>query len=237
MNNQKPFLAAFLIFIALIAGCDSSEIGDSKDVNQDKIYMDYNVSYTQADENVLLNFKYRFAGPAGTTLVLNDASKTEFDGEKLKVDSSDFGGAFYEVQKRFSSFIGKHSIAFTDINNKKYENSFDFTVFTLTNLPESVPADKDLIISFNGPALGADDYVDISSVDSDSSFSFRHTGPGNSITIPAAELQKQTKNSISIECSFYRQIRLTQTTSEGGILKLYYRLKPVQIKLGKGTIS
>ena len=237
MKHQKPFLAVLLIFIAFITGCDSIEIGDSKDVNQNKIYMDYNISYTQADETVLLNLKYRFAGPAGTTLVLNDASHCEFDGEKLKVDSSDFGGAFYEVQKRFSSFIGKHSIVFADINNKKYENSFDFATFTLTNIPESVPADKDLVISFNGPALGANDYVEISSVDSDSSFSFRHTGPGNSITVPVAELQKQTKKTIAIECTLYRQIPLSQTTSEGGSLKLYYRLKPVQIKLGKPTIS
>jgi hypothetical protein len=40
MRHQKTFLAVILLLGAAFLSCDSTEIGDSKDVNQDKIYMD-----------------------------------------------------------------------------------------------------------------------------------------------------------------------------------------------------
>lgn len=231
MIQQKTFLAVISLSIAALSACDSNEIGDSKDVNQDKIYMDYNISYTQADENVSLNFKYRFAGSAGTTLVLNQASKVELDGEKLKVDSSAASGAFYEARKKISGFTGKHSIAFTDINGKIFETSFDFTPFVLNALPDAADRNKELVISYNSITLSASDYVEINSNETDSSFNYTQAGSVNSISIPASELLRQKGKSLSFSCTLYREIPLQQTTSEGGHLRLVYRLNPVKIRL------
>ncbi len=231
MIQQKPLLAAFLAVIVTLAACDSNEIGDSKDVNQDKIYMDYEISYNEPDADVELNFQYRFAGSAGTTLVLNDGSLVELDGEKLKVDSSEGGGAFYETRKKFSNFNGTHSIAFTDINGKKFENNFDFTTFALHALPAAVDHNKDLMIAYSTLALGPNDYVEINSIGSDSSFRIRQAGPDSSLIITAKELQRQKEKTVTIGCSLYREVALTQVTSEGGSLKIYYRLKPIKIRL------
>jgi hypothetical protein len=231
MNYQKTILAGMLLVITGLFACDSTEIGDSKDVNQDKIYMDYNLSYTEADENVQLKIKFRFSGSAGTTLVLNNTSQVELDGEILKVDSTEFGGAFYEVSKNFNRFAGKHTITFTDINGKKFENSFDFAPFALVNLPTAADRDKDLVISYNTPVLNANDYVAISSLDTDSSFYYNQAGPASSVTIPATQLKRQKDKMVSFETTIYREIPLTQTTTEGGVLKQTYRLKPVKIKL------
>ncbi|MBI1779887.1 MAG: hypothetical protein HYR66_00695 [Sphingobacteriales bacterium] len=79
--------------------CTSSEIGDSKDVAQDKIYQSYNISYSENDEKLSATAVFRFAGSNGTTLVLNDPGKVELDDELIKVDSSKFRGAYYEVAK------------------------------------------------------------------------------------------------------------------------------------------
>ncbi len=231
MHIQKPFLAGLLFLVNSLLACDSTEIGDSKDVNQDKIYMDYNLSYTEDDEQVLLSFQYRFAGSAGTTLVLNNNSGVELDGEKLKVDSSESVGAFYETHKHFNTFIGQHQILFTDDNGKPFENSFEFAPFTLTNLPITAEPDKDLIVSFNTIALGTMDFIEINSLDTDSSFRYQQSGPASSITIPASELMRQKGKTLTLEPVLFRTIPLSQTTSEGGSFKLFYKLKPVKIKL------
>ena len=231
MQHKKSVLAAILFLITGFTACDSNEIGDSKDVNQDKVYMDYRISYTEGEENVSISLQYRFAGSAGTTLVLNGASHAELDGEKLKVDSSEASGAFYNADKNFSHFIGNHTIKFTDINGKKFENTFNFSAFNLNALPTTVDAGKDLVISYNSVSLSAADYFEINSIDTDSSFHYQQAGPGSSITIPAKELMRQKENGFSIDCTLYREIPLSQTTPEGGSLKIFYRLKPVKIKL------
>ncbi len=231
MHYRKPVLAAMLLIFTSLFACNSSEIGESKDVNQDKIYMDYHISYAEGDEQVALNFQYRFAGAAGTTLVLNNPSQVKLDGEILKVDSSKYGGAFYTVNKNYSAFLGMHSIQFTDINGKHFENSFEFAPFTLVNLPTTADRNKDLVVSYNINGLNIADDIEINSIDTDSSFHYNQSGPNTSSTIPSSDLKRQKNNNVSFETTIYRKIPLSQTTSEGGTLLLTYRLKPVKIKL------
>ncbi|MBK8522346.1 MAG: hypothetical protein WAT20_12385 [Ferruginibacter sp.] len=231
MHYRKPVLAALLLIFTSLFACNSSEIGESKDVNQDKIYMDYHIAYTEGDDQVALNFQYRFAGAAGTTLVLNNPSQVILDGEILKVDSSKYGGAFYTVNKNHHTFLGKHNIQFTDINGKHFENSFVFAPFTLVNLPATADRNKDLVVSFTINGLNAADDIEINSVDTDSSFHYHQSGTNTSATIPALDLKRQKNADVSFEATIYRKIPLTQTTAEGGTLQLTYRLKPVKIKL------
>jgi hypothetical protein len=231
MYSQKPAFAGLIFLITGLFACDSNEIGESRDVNQDKIYMDYNISYTEGEELVYLKFQYRFAGAAGTTLVLNTPSQVKLDGEVLKADSSKSRGAFYETSKMYNRFLGKHRIQFTDINGKQYEDSFEFSPFNLINLPVTADRNKDLIISYQINGLNADDDIEINSMDTDSSFHYHQSGASANITIPALDLKRQKNKDVSFETAIYRTIPLRQTTSEGGTMMLTYRLKPVKIKL------
>ncbi len=231
MHYQKPVLAGMLLLTLGLFACNSNEIGASKDLNQDKIYMDQNVSYYEGDDQVTLVFQYRFAGPAGTTLVLNSPSQVKLDGEILKVDSSDGRGAFYEVQKNYKQFLGKHSILFTDINGKQFENNFEFSPFTLANLPTIANRNKDLVFACSMNGLNANDDIEINSVDTDSSFHHHQPGTNGSLFIPTSDLKRQKQGDISFETTIYRKMPLSQTTSEGGTMMLIYRLKPVKIKL------
>lgn len=236
MTHQKPFLAVIFILCFVLPSCDSNEIGDSKDVNQDKIYLDYEIDYTQGDEYVTGSFQFRFAGSAGTTLVLNEPSHVEMDGEKLKIDSSEFVGAFYELRKKFTDFIGKHTISFTDANGKKIETAFDFDPFTIHGIPSWASKNEDLLFYYNMRQMAATDHIEVNSSGTDSSFHLTVTGLDNKIIIPAKELQRQKGKSLNLECSLYREIPLLQATSDGGFLKITYRTKPVKIIFEPGQI-
>lgn len=127
--------------------------------------------------------------------------------------------------------MGKHSIEFTDINGKQFENSFEFTPFSLVNLPATADRNKDLSISYNINGLNANDDIEINSVDTDSTFHYHQPGSATSATIPASDLKRQKKGEVSFETAIYRKLPLEKTTSEGGKMNLTYRLKPVKIKL------
>lgn len=93
MFNTKRFFIS-IISACIFSACSSNEIGESKDVAQDKIYQSYSVSYSDGNTNAEIFCQFRFAGSNGTTLVLNSPSQLQFDGEKINVDSSAGSGAF-----------------------------------------------------------------------------------------------------------------------------------------------
>lgn len=224
---------AFLFGIILLSACSSNEIGESKDVSQDKIYQSYHISYTEGNAEITLFSQFRFGGVNGTTLVLNDPSQVQLDGEKIAVDSSKAEGAFYQVTKPVAGFAGKHNIVFTNTDGKKIANSFSFDTFKLLDVPAAVSKKQSFPINFQGGELSGDDYIEVGSNNTDSSFSFSHkiSDGANTITIPAKELQRQKVKQLMLNITLYRFIPLQQNTAEGGRLQIKYELKPITITL------
>jgi hypothetical protein len=232
MFNRKA-LFVLIILTTAIAACTSNEIGDSKDVVQDKIYQSYSISYSEGSINVEVYCQFRFAGQHGTTLVLNSPSQVLFDGEKIKVDSSAGGGAYYQTYLPATNFPGKHTITYITTDNKKLDNSFSFDNFKLADVPNTASKKKDLNLSFEGTTLQGDDHIEVTTSNTDSSFSVTHDAgeKNNFITIPAGELKRQKVKELSLEATLYKNIPLQQSTAEGGRLSVRYALKPVKIKL------
>lgn len=232
MYKTKP-AHIFIASIIAMSACTSNEIGDSKDVAQDKIYQDYSVNYTEGDTNAEIYCQFRFAGKNGTTLVLNAPSQVQVDGEKVPVDSSAASGAYYKVNKPGSGIFTTHQIIYTNTENKKFENSFSFSNFRLTDLPASISKKHDLKLAFETPALQNEDYIEIETSNTDSSFSITHNASDkeNFIIIPAKELKRQKVKEFTLEATLYRKVPLQQSTSEGGQINTRFTLKPVKVKL------
>jgi hypothetical protein len=233
MFKSKLFIA-LMVSVFVFTSCTSNEIGESKDVAQEKIYHSYNITFTEGNTNAEVFCQFRFAGSNGTTLVLNKPSKILFDNENMIVDSSDASGAYYKVFKPVANFYGNHSFSFTDINNKKIENTVAFDSFKLINVPAIASKQQPIILPYTTTALQGNDYIEITSMDTDSSFSITHTATDASqfITIPAKELQRQTGKQLFVQATLYKSIPLRQYTTEGGKISLQYALAPVKIMLG-----
>lgn len=232
---KNKILPVLIPFVVTFTACSSNEIGESKDVAQDKIYQSYTVNYFEQNNKLTIFAQFRFAGPNGTTLVLNKPSEVSFDNNILKVDSSTGRGSFYfyNPQSPANDFYGKHQFTFTDINSKKLENSFSFDSFTLINIPAAVTKNQPFNLNFETTALQGDDYIEVGASNTDSSFSVTHNAAdaGNFITIPAKELQRQKGKELTLEATLYRKIPLQQSKIEGGKIEISYSLKPVKIKL------
>ncbi len=228
--------ALFVAGITLFTACSSNEIGESKDVAQDKIYQSYNINCFEKDNQLEVFAQFRFAGSNGTTLVLNKPSQVSFDNKILRVDSTTGRGSFYFYNSEApgTTLYGNHHFIFIDINNKKLENTFSFDSFKLVNVPASISKKQALNLSFEATtSLRIDDYIEVSTSNTDSSFSVTHntSDKGNFITIPSAELLRQKGKDLILEATVYRTIPLQQATAEGGKINLRYSLKPVKIKL------
>jgi len=224
---------ALIILIIVFTACASNEIGDSKDVAQDKIYQSYAINYSEGNTNVEVYCQFRFAGQHGTTLVLNNPSQVQFDGVKIKADSSAGAGAYYQTYRAANGFTGNHIITYITTDNKKLDNSFSFASFKWAVINNTASKKKDLNLNFEGPTLQGEDYIEVTTSNTDSSFSITHTAgdKSNMVTIPESELKRQKVKEISFDATLYRNIPLQQSTSEGGRLIIRYSLKPLKIKL------
>ncbi len=216
----------------LITACSSNEIGNSKDVNPETVYMDYAVDYTEGDDSVTCFLQYRFAGENGTTLVLTNPSKTTIDGKEIMVDSSGFTGAYYQQNFEVSNFTGAHTITFTDINGKEYAEQFSFkpficlsktNVFSRNNftfqLSEPLPANA-LHISIADTSAATDDVNFIDTVNADNTF-----------IINPLQLQQLKNGPVTIKIINHISAPLQNPSKEGGRLNITYTLKPIETEL------
>jgi hypothetical protein len=226
MKYQFGLKEIGFVLLVLFFSCTSNEIGNSKDVNPDAIFFDYEIWSEEGKEDLTVNLQYRMGGKNGTTLVLDEPSKVTLDGEQLKVDSAKVTGAYYEIQKPFISFAGKHTISFTDLNKKEYKEEFEFSPFTLDpNVPPTLNR-GDLVFNFKG--LDSIDYLSV--ILTDTSFTSRDindvdTVRNGRLVIKAERLSALINGPIHLQFFREQTLPLKKPTKEGGKFIITYGLK------------
>ena len=221
----KAFSFIFLLSIFSFS-CTSNEIGNSKDVNPERIYFDYKVRGDERDSSVTLYLQYRMGGPNGTTLMLDTPAKVQLDSEVIPVDSARLSGAYYEIQRPSQSFAGMHSILFTDVNNKEYETEFIYQPFNLkTKIPATVNRGN---LAFDFSGLASEDYIRV--ILTDTSFMSKDiheidTVKNNRLIVTADKLKNLTDGPITLQ--FYKETEkpIKNGTKEGGKISISYGLQ------------
>jgi len=224
---MNRLFSLFLVSVSvLVFSCNSNEIGNSDDVNPETIFFDYKVWGEEGDEDVTIMLQYRFAGKNGTTLVLEDSAKVELDGQLIRVDSSKMTGAFYEVIRPVKDFIGKHSIVFTNQENKQYKEEFEFKPVSLrTNIPNEIKR-GDLVFDLEG--LEPVDYNRILLTDTlfeSEDINWIDTVKNGRVTISAEELKKVVNGPVHLELIKEIDKPVKNGTKEGGTFSFSYGLK------------
>lgn len=231
---MKTILLPVAVLFIFLSSCDVVEIGQAKDVNPDAVWQQYNIWYDEADDSVICHAQFRFAGPNGTSLVLDSASHVMLDGKLLDVDSSIYPGAYYLHRLLPQNAIGKHVFSYTDINGKNYQNAFIFSPLQLQNdLPVSINRHSDLKLRFSGLAdkellaISLSDTATDNSADIDSNFALK----SQCIIIPATYLAKMANGPLTLHIGYDKKLPLQQTAKEGGEINFSYSLKPREILL------
>jgi hypothetical protein len=221
MNRAILFLS-----IIFISSCTSNEIGNSKDVNPEAVFFDYEVWAEEGREDVTINLQYRMGGPNGTTLVLNEPSKVLLDNEELEMDSAKFSGAYYETLKSIAGFTGRHTIVFTDLNKKEYKEEFDFAPFKIIQDVPEIISRGDLTFELSG--LEPVDYIRVSLTDTSfnsDDINEVDTVKNGRLIISAGRLSALTNGPINLQFYKEQERPLKNSTAEGGKLTITYGLK------------
>jgi len=230
---MKNICLAALVIVSM-ASCEDVEIGNSKDVNPDAIFMQYDINGEEGGEGHFMA-RFRFAGAKGTTLVLNDSSHFSFDGKQIVVDTTSGSlGAYYGLPITAGDAV--HTADFTDSRGKLYSNKIQFKPFSLLNNLQEPIGGADLNLSFKGLSDG--DKIMLAISDTSSLENFRDidttiTVKNNRIIIPQKQLQNLSPGPITIDVSKEEKTSLQNKTPEGGELTTSYRLQRKDATLKK----
>ena len=212
--------------------CNSNEIGNSKDVNPETIYIYYAVSYDDGDDSVSCYLQYRFAGENGTTLVLNSPAAVKIDDIEIPVDSNNVSGAFYLKNFYAKTFTGKHSIDYIDINGKHHQEQFSFDPVVLTTVIPPAIKRTDIVLDFSGHL--SDDVATVTIEDSSVQTVDVHyaaTLAKGRIVVPAEELQPLTNGPLKIYISKTVTPAFQHPTQEAGMFAVMYGIKEIETAL------
>jgi hypothetical protein len=214
-------------FVSLfLVACKSHERSSNKDINPETIWFDYQVSGEEGADDITVMLQFRYAGEYGTTLMLEEPSKVELDGELIHANSTKMTGAFYEIMKPVKEFAGKHTITFTGINKKQYKEEFSFQPISLiTPVPKEIKRD-DLVFELDG--LNPEDYVRVLLTDT-ASFSEGinrvDTVRNGRVMISKNDLESVVNGPVHIELYKEMDKPVKNGTKEGGRIAINYGLK------------
>lgn len=232
MKYHNVYTYALFSLVLFLFSCTSNEIGNSKDVNPETIYLYYTVSYEDGDDSVGCFLQYRFAGENGTTLVLNSPAGVSIDGVTITVDSSTVSGAYYQKNFAVKEFAGKHVIAYTDMNGKVHKEPFSFDpVVCTTALPEVIDR-SDVSFEFAGSLTDDEAVITISdtSVQTEDVRVISKLTRGK-ITVTAEELKPLVNGPLTIEISKSIGQPFMHPTQEGGLFAIMYGIKKMETLL------
>lgn len=222
----KPFPFIFLLLIFSYVSCTNSETSSQRNEMPSGIYFDYKIRGQENDSSVSIYLLYRRGGPNGNTIKLSDPAKVELDGDPLAVDSAKLAGVFYDIEKPANTFPGKHTIVFTDFDDKEQDLEFNYKPFKLkTKIPATVNR-GDLVFDFSGLSNG--DYLRV--ILADTSFQSRDlheidTIQNNRLVIPAYKLKTLTNGPVTLILSKEIERPISNGTGQRGKLLISYTMQ------------
>lgn len=224
----KNFFLIVPFAVFLIAGCTNDKRTPKKKIDPEAIYFDYRVWGDEENNDVTVRLQYFIGEEGGNTVSWENPGKVEFDGEILQADSSRMNGFYYEARVPLENFIGRHSIVFTDHNEKEYMEEFDFSLISLKAEIPAIINRNELVIGINGLDSGETVRVLLT----DTSFYSRgidriDTLRNDSIIITPRDLENLRNGPVYLEIYKEEQWPLKQPGKAGGRLSLTYGLKRV----------
>lgn len=130
---------------------------DSSDVNQDKIYTDYEVFYNSNTDKTWVVAKFRFGGATGTILELTDPASVTFNGDTLPYNFL-FTGHYKEYAGRLET--GRFS--YTNVNGDVFVNDIPaYETVAFPNNLDTISKSQAYDLIWDGTALSANQTVGI----------------------------------------------------------------------------
>jgi hypothetical protein len=210
----------FFLLTLLISSC-KREL--SSDVNQDRIFTQYELFYDANEDITYARAWFRFGNETGTLLELASPSKVTFEGDKLS-----FNGVLAYYEKKYTGFKSSGKFHWEDTDGKSFDNMATIHPISFGVVPDSVARNIAFSIPWTGDPLGDKELVGVwinGENEGDAQATVTIENGAANIIMPANQMEKigAGPGKIYIQRRFFPD--LTEETGAGGWLHGVYRPK------------
>jgi hypothetical protein len=212
MKNIR-FLLTIFSSIFFLVSC-TREPSDS--VDQDKIYVKYDVIYDKNTDQTTVRAEFRFGSAFGTKLELSSPAYVKFNGNYIPYNST---LAYYEDV--FTGNVSSGTFIYGDVDGNVYTNTTNtLESVEFPNQEITIQGGNDYVMAFEGDPIAGDDVVTLNI--SDKVFATSISG-ATSITIGGSQTSGINEGPYIGYMSRTLTQSLSQSTPEGGRIWLTYK--------------
>jgi hypothetical protein len=219
MKKSIIFLGiASIVAMFIVSSCARE---NSDDVNQDRIYCEYELFYNANEDKTYARAIFKFGNALGTLLELSDPSEVKFNGDLLTFKTA---LAYYE--KDYAGFIESGTFEWTDADGNTFSNSISITEIAYPAVLDTIHRDAAYELFWLGDSLSANHSVILTANGEDEGDAqiFTQTNVNSkSIILPLNQLQQIGQGPGTLWMDRYYKPGLTQQTSAGGVIRAVYR--------------
>lgn len=132
-----------------LSGCFSTEVSNSGDVNQDKVYQKYEVTVNEGSNNASVEAMFRFDSKFGNSLFLTDPSRITINNQQLMGDKKFLTGYVYEADIAIPE-DKTYSFLYTNNAEKQFRNAITINPVALAEVPQEISKDSKIKLEIDG---------------------------------------------------------------------------------------
>jgi hypothetical protein len=219
MNMKKVLFSLSLLFAVVFTSCTGESAGD---VNQDRIYTEYEQFYNSNTGTTTVIARFRFGNALGTILELDSTDNVKFNGDDLPY--SIFWGAHV---REYVGNIAPGTFVYTNLDGNVFTNTvptFETIDFpsNFTELSRSTPYD----FQWTGTALGQNQEVGVfvgSWAWGDDTWNFTNSVGATNMVFGINSLSNLPLGTSTVYLDRTTRKSNIQGTSRGGVIKGKFR--------------
>lgn len=214
-------LPAFLL-VALV-GCDPAQ--PSTDVNQARIFAEYELAYLGEEDLTRARTFFNFGGANGTQLRLEGGAEVSFEGETLDLVQSIANLLYYEDVEAGEERTG--TFRYTDADGNTFENEATLRPLAFPDTVGPLDNDEAYTLTWGGAPVGEDEVVSVTlfrvGTETELAVFTERTEGATDILLTRDQLQNVQPGEVSLVLTRERNRAAEDAPSVGGSIKETYQ--------------
>jgi len=218
---------SYLLMFAISITFSSCKKESSDNVNQDKIWAEYQLIYDNNTKITYARAIFKFSSITGTILELKDPAKVMFNNDLLSYNPT---LGYYE--KQYTTFVTSGTFKYTDLDNHTFLNTL--TIIDTVGFPaglDTIIKSTPFELTWTGAPLKANETITVwlnSNVEGDARLFSTNMINSTSIIFPVNQMSQLgvgPYGMLAMERLYNPAI--TQATSAGGLITIKYKPKTI----------
>ena len=217
INAVKIAVALFIASFAI-----SCQRENSDDVNQDRIYAEYELYYDKNQNKTYASAVFRFGNATGTLLELTSPSSVTFNGDQIPFDQT-----FSYYRKEYQGLVTGGTFVFTNTEGTSFTNTVSSTrTIDFPTSMDTITASNGYTLAWVGDSIVTDEHVTVwmdGPLQNNSEFFFQYVEGTNSIVMAASQLGNLGTGNTTCTIERVWETTASSVTGAGGKVRCKYK--------------